>query len=336
MQEIGQLKRDSRIPLRNFEVEANVKSRLRSLAEELGIDGDLGVDVALFLIRKAIELQSPIVDAVYEGDEMKIVVVGGMGGMGRWISRFLNVQGHQVRIHDVAGGENPLPRVDDLAGAVRWADLTIVAVPMSACPDVVRALASHEPKGIVAEMCSIKSPLIPLFEELRGKGLRTVSFHPMFGPRVKMLSGKQIVLCRAGHAEDENVVRDIFRGTSARIVEVDLAEHDRFMAPVLGMAHVINIGFANALRRFGIPFPELDDVSSVTFRKQVTTTFEVTSENPHLYYEIQEANPHSGTVLGALIDSFTEIRGALERKDAAGFEAIMAEGRAFFGEGPRE
>ncbi len=328
--EIGQRKRDARIPLRDFDVESRVIDRLRRRAEELGLPGDVGCDLALFLIDKAVELQGPIVDSVYDGDRRRVLVIGGLGGMGRWISRFLNVQGHTVRVLDPRDGESLFPRAASLDEGLAWAELTVLAVPIGACGDVLRRIGALRPTGVVAEMCSVKSHLLDVLAELRAQGVRVVSFHPMFGPAVRLLSGKQIVLCRGGAREDERVVEELFAATSARLVEVPLADHDRAMAAVLGLAHLVNLGFARSLERFGIPWADLEDVAGVTFRQQTATTREVASENPRLYYEIQERNPHTDEALRTLIAALEELRSSVEASDEAAFSAIMEAGRRYF------
>ncbi|MDP6462081.1 MAG: prephenate dehydrogenase/arogenate dehydrogenase family protein, partial [Gemmatimonadota bacterium] len=305
--EIGMLKRDARIPLRNYEVESRVVTRLRDRARELGLDGSVGEELAVFLIRRAVETQSPLVDSLHDGDRRRVLVVGGCGGMGRWVSRFLHVQGHTVRVHDPADAEGGFPRVSTLAEGAAWAELTLLAVPIGATAAALHEIASHNPPGVVAEMCSVKSHLVDDLSALRERGVRVVSFHPMFGPGARVLSGKQVLICRAGHARDEAIVEELFTATSAQVVPVDLAEHDRHMAAVLGMAHLLNVGFARALDLFGLSFAELAAVSGVTFRRQAGTTREVASENPRLYYEIQERNPHTKEVLRTLIDAFEEI-----------------------------
>jgi len=332
--EIGRVKRKAREPLRDFRLEERVKERLREYARDLGVDPKLGEDLALFLIRKAVAVQSPIVDSAYGGNRRSVLVVGGQGGMGRWISRFLNIQGHRVRIHDPAEGESRFPRVASLAEGAAGADLVVVAVPMSACAGVLRSVAACEPGGLVTEICSLKSHLRPVLDELRSAGVRVVSFHPMFGPETRLLSGKQILVCRDGHDEDERAVRELFEGTSARVVDVPFDEHDRRVAVVLGMAHLLNLGFAEALAHFGVPFEELVEVASVTFLKQIVTTREVVDENPALYYEIQKMNPSTEAVLASLIHAFERMKRAVERDDESEFARRMREQRAYFGEVP--
>ena len=53
--QIGELKRASGIPLRNFKVEAEVYQRFADASTFLGLDEVLGRDLATFLIRKAVE-----------------------------------------------------------------------------------------------------------------------------------------------------------------------------------------------------------------------------------------------------------------------------------------
>jgi chorismate mutase/prephenate dehydrogenase len=331
-EEIGHIKRVARIPLRDFEVEAHVRERLRVLASAAGVEESLGSDLALFLIRKAIEIQSPIVDAVYDGDRLRVLVVGGAGGMGRWIGRFLNSQGHRVEIHDTAPGGFPFPRVADLGRGLVESDLVFVAVPMSSCAPVLLDIASRcgaSPPTVV-EICSLKSHLAPALDEVAARGLRVVSLHPMFGPDVRMLSDRRIVLCRRGDPESEARVRRLFEGTSARIVEVDFEDHDRFMALVLGMSHLANLAFGDALARSGISVDDLDAVAGVTFLRQVATTREVVSENPALYWEIQALNPATREMADRLVESLRSLLASVESGSPDRFERILRDARDWF------
>ncbi len=83
--QVGDLKRSLAVPLRNFGVEAQVYRRFEDASSLLGLDAGLGRDLARFLIEKAVEEQATLRDAVYSGDALDTVVVGGKGGMGRWI-----------------------------------------------------------------------------------------------------------------------------------------------------------------------------------------------------------------------------------------------------------
>ena len=116
--QVGDLKRSLAVPLRNFGVEAQVYQRFEDASALLGLDAGLGRDLARFLIEKAVEEQATLRDVVYAGDALDTVVIGGKGGMGRWIGRFLAGQGHRVRVVDPGVRRDPLRR-DRVAGRSR-------------------------------------------------------------------------------------------------------------------------------------------------------------------------------------------------------------------------
>ena len=196
---------------------------------------------------------------------------------------------------------------------------------MSVCPQVLENLAQLGVKGVVAEMCSLKGHLLPLIERLREDGLRLVSFHPLFGPDVRMLSGRTIVFCDEARNKDLEVVRGLFAETSARLVDMSSTEHDRRMGLVLGLTHLANLVFARALSHSSIRAFDLSEVAGVTFTKQLETTREVTGENPGLYFEIQALNRLTPETGRWLQQALAEWLAAVESNDEAGFTSLMRE-----------
>ena len=321
--QIGQLKQAAGVPLRNFKVEAEVYQRFADASAMLGLDEVLGRDLATFLIRKAVEEQAAHLDTHYQGDALRALVIGGKGGMGRWIARFLQGQGHRVVVQDIAAGESEFPEAASLAEEAGSADLIVLAVPMSACAGVLEELARAEVPGVVAEMCSLKGHLDSIADRLRRGGLRLVSFHPLFGPDVRMLSGRTIVFCDEARPEDLEVVRGLFAETSARLVAMSSLEHDRRMGLVLGLTHLANLVFARAVSHSSLSATELAEVAGVTFTKQLATTREVAAENPGLYFEIQVLNrttPETGRWLRQALDEWLTV---IDSGDAAAFEQLM-------------
>ncbi len=330
---IGELKGASGIPLRNFDVEAQVCARLEGLAAKQGQPEELGRDLALFLIERSLETQAPILESAYSGDRLRVLVIGGMGGMGKWIAGFLAGQGHAVRILDPASGSCPWPHAGSLEEGLVEADLAVVSVPMSSCQRVLEEAGRLGPGAVVAELCSLKGHLLPAMERLRREGLRLVSFHPMFGPDVRMLSGRTIVLCTEGREENKALVKRVFSSTSANLVEMSAEEHDRRMGAVLGLAHLVNLTFAHALSLSGIGFADLEGASGVTFQKQTATTLDVVTENPELYYEIQALNAVTPETFAWMERALAEYREAIEKGDEGAFVALMRHSASYFSGG---
>jgi len=330
--DVGAIKSELGVPLRNFEVEEQVHRRFEEAGSYLGLDSVLARDLALFLIEKAVEAQAFYRDTVYRGDALETVVVGGKGGMGRWFVRFLAGQGHRVRVVDPGPGDSDVEEVDRLEDVVPHADLVMVAVPMSRCREVLERIAALRPNGVVAEMCSLKGHLSDFVSGLRSDGMRLVSFHPMFGPDVRMLSGRTVVFCTEAPDDDLAVVRGLFERTSARLVDMDSTEHDRRMGVVLGLTHLTNLVFARALERSGVNAGSTAEVAGVTYHKQIATTREVTEENPQLYFEIQALNA-GGAEVGDLLRQSLDEWLAAARGGAETFASIMEDCQRHFDEG---
>ncbi|MEA3166784.1 MAG: chorismate mutase / prephenate dehydrogenase, partial [Thermoplasmata archaeon] len=201
------------------------------------------------------------------------------------------------------------------------ADLVLLAVPPSQAVQLYDAWCKAPPRGVVADLCSVKSPLVPALRRLAAAGAKVGSFHPMFGPSTTVLRGSDVVLCRTGNAAAEATLRSLFSLTSARIVEVDLEQHDRLMADVLTLAHATAIAFAASL----------DDAppgtQSTTFRKLRDVAVSVVVESPQVYYEIQSGNPHSDAALARLEASVVRLRKIVADRDPAAFRCLMEEGR---------
>jgi chorismate mutase/prephenate dehydrogenase len=332
--QIGDLKLEAGIPLRNFKVEAEVHKRFGDASRLLGLDDALGRDLAMFLIEKAVEEQAAHRDTRYQGDALRTLVVGGKGGMGRWIARFLHGQGHRITILDPAATESGFPESETLEEGAAAADLVMVTVPMSVCAGVLEDLAAIPTRAVVAEMCSLKGHLQPVTERLRAGGLRLVTFHPLFGPDVRMLSERTIVFCDDTDPDDLEVVRALFVDTSARLVTMSSTEHDRRMGLVLGLTHLSNLVFARALTHSSVTAADLTEVAGVTFNKQLRTTCEVTAENPDLYYEIQTLNdltPATGEWLREALEEWLSVVGT---GNPSAFAELMTACNGYFDEEP--
>jgi chorismate mutase/prephenate dehydrogenase len=131
----------------------------------------------------------------------------------------------------------------------------------------------------------------------------------MFGPNEIGLSGRHILFVDTGSSEALAEARALFAHTAADCVEVSLDEHDEVMAWVLGLSHLVNIAFASALAESGEAVPLLRRISSSTFNAQLKVAAQVVSENPHLYYEIQQGNRMTGNV----VDHFRRVFDSLAR-----------------------
>jgi chorismate mutase/prephenate dehydrogenase len=294
---IGEHKLQTGLPLRHYEREREVIDRGVARAESLGLEGSVARDILQTLIHHSLSNQEThkLVRSEH-GQGRRALVIGGLGRMGVWMSRYLDMVGYQVDIADRAAGETPFKQVDDWQAETNDYDLVVVAAPLRPSNDILLELAELKPQGLIFDIGSLKSPMRAGLDALRANGCKVCSVHPMFGPSELGLSGRHILFVDVGNKQAIDEARALFAHTAADCVELSLEEHDEVMAWVLGLSHLVNIAFAGTLAQSGEAVPLLKQISSSTFNAQLNVAIQVVSENPHLYYEIQQGNVNTTEV----------------------------------------
>jgi len=282
---IGEHKLKTGAPLRHYAREREVIDRGVARAESHGLSGAVARDVLETLIHHSLGKQETYKLAQSDhGQGKQALVIGGLGRMGEWMSRYLDMVGYHVDVADPVVKETPFDRVDNWESVIDDYDLVVVAVPLRPSNAILHRLAELQPRGLIFDIGSLKSPMRTGLEALADSGCRVCSVHPMFGP-------------------------ELFAHTAADCVDLSLEEHDEVMAWVLGLSHLVNIAFASALAESGEAVPLLRQISSSTFNAQLKVAGQVVSENPHLYYEIQQGNEMTGEV----VDHFRRVLDGLAR-----------------------
>ncbi len=295
---IGEHKLRTGLPLRHYAREQEVLERGMARAEEKGLPGSLAREVLETLIYHSLgnQEQYKLVQSEH-GHGQRALVIGGLGRMGVWMTRFLDMVGYAVDIADPAGSESIYPIVADWESAVDDYELVVVAVPLRPSNAILLRLAELAPRGLIFDIGSLKSPMREGLAALRDAGCKVTSVHPMFGPSEIGLSGRHILFVDVGSLSARDEARALFEHTAADCVNISLEDHDEVMAWVLGLSHLVNIAFASALAESGEQVSLLRDISSSTFNAQLQVAAQVVSENPHLYYEIQQGNDKTEAVV---------------------------------------
>jgi chorismate mutase/prephenate dehydrogenase len=322
---IGEHKLKTGLPLRHYEREREVIDRGVARAEALGLEGGVARDILQILIRHSLSNQEThkLVQSEH-GHGQRALVIGGLGRMGVWMARYLDMVGYNVDVADRADGDTPFIRVDDWQNRVHDYQLIVVAVPLRPSNNILLRLAELKPECLVFDIGSLKSPMREGLDALRDGGCRVCSVHPMFGPNEIGLSGRHILFVNVGNQQAIDEARALFAHTAADCVELSLEEHDEVMAWVLGLSHLVNIAFAGTLAESGEAVPLLRKISSSTFNAQLQVATQVVSENPHLYYEIQKGNTNTAAVSEHFRKVLNELVTAVAENDEAVFTRYMA------------
>ena len=317
--EVGDLKRRERLPTVDFAQERVVLERTRKEAEARGLDARVAEDLVASLIRAAVSAQAEDnLRVASVGAGQTAVVVGGAGRMGRWMGGFLSAHGYSTCALDPAAAPEENERA---RRALPEAALVVCSTPPATTARLYTEWTSDPPAGAVVDIASIKTPLVEPIGALRSAGARVASIHPMFGPSTVLLRDADVVVCDTGDSETTAMLERLFQPTTARIVRLPLADHDRIMADLLSLAHAAAIVFAVAL-------PETEHpVRSSTFQALERLAGAVVRESPDVYYEIQAMNPHSRTALERLRTALDRMVAAVTAGDQEAFRTLLEEGR---------
>jgi prephenate dehydrogenase len=235
-----------------------------------------------------------------------IGVIGGTGGMGKWMVRFLENEGFRVEVR----GRN---RGTDLAKMAAACPVIVVAVPMGTTVSVIGDVGPlMREDGLLMDLTSLKKA--PVEAMLRASPSEVIGCHPLFGPNISSVRGENIVLCPARGDRWFPWVRDLFEKKGARIVETTPEYHDRMMAAVQAMTHLNTVLFGLYLRDSGIPPGDLQAFSTPVFRAKRALVERIAS-SPLLYAGILSMNPHRTDVLKRYRNVLKELEELLETPD---------------------
>jgi len=329
-EQVAAAKRATGRATRDFAREREVILRGRNTAQRLGVSPDLAESLLRQLIQSSLTTQEHArVAAQAHGSGKRALVIGGRGKMGGWFVEFLASQGFRVAIADPKGAQPGFDVVADWQTDALDFDLIVLATPLGATAESLQILARRKPRGLVFDLGSLKTPLRAGLDALVKAGCRVTSLHPMFGPDTELLSGRHVIFIDLGHADALAEAQELFAPTMAERVVMDLDEHDRLVAYVLGLSHALNIAFFTALADSGEAAPRLAKLSSTTFDSQLDVASRVAAESPDLYFEIQSANEYGGESLAALQRAVERLVAAVKSKNSREFTELMNRGRAY-------
>jgi len=223
-EQLGVEKKLLGLPVVVPDTEDRVFTRLLTESATRGITLSFAEGLARLLIDESVRVQDLV--RLPPSAKRRILVVGGAGSMGRWLSRYFRSRGYEVVVHDIAGPVEDYPFEPDLRKGVRAADVVAVAVPMTACGEVLEQIAAVEPSALVFDVASLKAPIEKQLRSMGAAGLRIASIHPVFGPDLWPLSSGNITFSDVGNSVAVLEVKELFRPSGASFVDVSLDHHD--------------------------------------------------------------------------------------------------------------
>jgi prephenate dehydrogenase len=219
-----------------------------------------------------------------------ITVIGSGGQMGQWFVKYFSDIGFDVTGYDTENkilGKGII-KSDSLVGGILKADYVVLCTPTRRTPEIIRLIAKEMKRGTyLIEISSEKSKVVSSLLKMPAK-INPICIHPMFGPGTKSIKGQNIISIPIKDAKKElSVAKELFEG--ANFITIDAIEHDKKIAVILGLTHLINLVFANIVSK-DEKMSLTEKMSGTTFRVQKTLAESIMTESPELIETII-ANP---------------------------------------------
>ena len=178
-----------------------------------------------------------------------IAIIGAGGQMGKWLSNYFQKNGFDVTGFDT---ENPISnninKAESLISAILNKEFVLLSTPTKKTPEIIRLIAKEmKRESYLIDITSQKSKTATALGKIPAK-VCPVCIHPMFGPGSKGVKNQNIISIPIKDGKKElDIAKDLF--PEANFVTIDSNEHDKKIAIILGLTHLINIAFANILAK---------------------------------------------------------------------------------------
>lgn len=211
-----------------------------------------------------------------------IAIIGAGGKMGEWFANYFLEKDYDVIGYD---SENEIKiksikKADSLVGGVLKAGYVLLCTPTRRTPEIIRLIAKEMKRGsYLIEISSQKSKTSTSLSKMPSK-VNPICIHPMFGPGIKKIHGQHIISIPIKDAKKElAVAKSLF--PEADFVTIDAIEHDKKIAVILGLTHLINLAFANILTKDD-KISLTEKMAGTTFKAQKILTESIMTESPEL------------------------------------------------------
>jgi len=212
----------------------------------------------------------------------EIAIIGVNGKMGKWFAEYFHKIGFKVKGFDTNNEikEKFIIKGNSLVGAILQMDYVLLCTPTKNTPEIIRLIAKEMKRGsYLIEISSQKSKTALTLLKTPSKE-NPFCLHPMFGPGTKKIDGKNIIIVPIKDAQKElSATKSLF--PKANFVTIDAAEHDKKIAVILGLTHLINIAFANIILK-DEKISLTEKMSGATFKAQKIISESILTESAEL------------------------------------------------------
>ena len=311
VEQVVALKKAHDMPVYHPAREEDLIYRLRSQADQAGVDPNFMEDLYRVILRQSRIKQTRKMEHKGLRPGARVLVVGGRGQMGAFFARLFTQSGYEVRILD----KEDWDRAEALC---RDIDLALVSVPIEKTESVVAAMAPLlSEAAVLADLTSVKTD--PLAAMVRAHKGPVLGLHPLFGPTSGSLDKQIIVTCAGRDSDACHWVVEQLSLWGAVIVPASALEHDQVMEIVQALRHFATFCFGDFLYQRQIRLERTLEFSSPIYRLELGMVGRLFAQDSDLYAEIIFATPERRRLLKSYVASLSRHLDMLDRNDKEGF-----------------
>jgi prephenate dehydrogenase len=262
---------------------------------------------------------------------MRITVVGGTRGLGKWIANFLKIRGYEVIISGrnketglMVSKKLDIKYVQDNTQAVSNSDIIIISVPIESTIQVIREISPFIKKAsLLLDVTSVKEKPTEVMYESVPEDVEVLPSHPMFGPRIRSLDGQVVVLTPLKKGEWFKKTVDFLKNENARVLVTTPEIHDQMMSIVQGLTHFAYLSIAATINKLQVEVKESRKFASPIYNLMLDMIARIVAQNPYLSYSIQKQNKYIQKIHETFLATYEELKDMIAVGDEEGYVRTM-------------
>jgi prephenate dehydrogenase len=245
---------------------------------------------------------------------LTIGIIGGTGSMGRWFERFFTETGNTVLI----SGRQTLLSPEQLAEKSEVVILSVpIGVAVSLCKKIGPLMSRDQ---LLMDFCSMKEVILKAM--LCHCSAQVIGTHPLFGPFTRSLHGQNVIVCPGRGKHWLEWLEGHLRERGAVVTRMDPVAHDRNMAVIQGLTHLLTICMGRTLQKMNMALDVTISCSTPVFRINADLIGRLFAQDLNLYADLIAENGYVGEAVEIFLSALEEGRRSLlsgQKENAAAF-----------------
>ena len=224
-----------------------------------------------------------------------IGIIGGLGSMGTWFKNYFTKKNFKVEVSDLH------TELTNRESALRN-QIIILSTPMEAAESIIEEIGPDIPEtSLVMDICSLKKSIME--KMLLNTKCQVLGCHPMFGQYTRDLKKQNMIFCPGRGSDYIEHFTKMFQEDGAEVTISSPEKHDKYMALVQGITHILTIATGEFIKKEKISPEEILNFSTPVFKLNLELVGRLFGLDISLYKDLIGRNPENESMIRTFIGS---------------------------------